>query len=137
LFDVLTKDIKEYEQYAPEIIEWDAYNTENADLLIIAHGVVFRSVASAVKEMADNGMRVGYFRPITLRPFPKEQLREAALQAKKVLVVESAYGQLFKMVEDNIYGLNVPIETLFKPGVGITPEEVAEKAKSLLAGKEA
>jgi len=41
------------------------------------------------------------------------------------------------MVEDNIYGLNVPIETLFKPGVGITPEEVAEKAKSLLAGKEA
>ena len=137
LFDVLTKDIKEYEQYAPEIIEWDAYNTENADLLIIAHGVVFRSVASAVKEMADNGMRVGYFRPITLRPFPKEQLREAALQAKKLLVVESAYGQLFKMVEDNIYGLNVPIETLFKPGVGITPEEVAEKAKSLLAGKEA
>lgn len=137
LFDVLTKDIKEYEQYAPEIIEWDAYNTENADLLIIVHGVVFRSVATAVKEIADNGMRVGYFRPITLRPFPREQLREAAQKAKMLLVVESAYGQLYKLVKDNIYGLNVPIETLFKPGVGITPEEVAEKAKSLLAGKEA
>lgn len=138
LLEVLTKDIEEYERVAPEIIEYEAYNTESSDLLVVAHGVVFRSSAMAVRELADQGMRIGYFRPITLRPFPREQLREAAQRAKKLFVVESAYGQLLKIVKDNIYGLNVPIETLLRPGVGITPEEVAEKAKAVLAaGREA
>ncbi|HHW39619.1 MAG TPA: ferredoxin oxidoreductase [Syntrophomonadaceae bacterium] len=137
LLEVLSKDIEEYERVAPEIIEYDAYNTENADLLVIAHGVVFRSAAMAVKELANQGYKIGYFRPITLRPFPREQLRQAAQQAKQLLVVESAYGQLLKIVQDNLYGLNVPIKTLLRPGVGITPEEIAEKAKALLAGKEA
>ncbi|MGB9793278.1 MAG: transketolase C-terminal domain-containing protein, partial [Thermacetogeniaceae bacterium] len=137
LYEVLMKDIEEYERVAPEIVEYDAYNADDADLLVIAHGVVFRSAAMAVRELAEQGMRVGYFRPITLRPFPREQLKEAAAKAKKLLVVESAYGQLLKMVKENIYGLDVPIETLLRPGVGITPEEVAEKAKAVLAGKEA
>ncbi len=137
LLEVLSKDIEEYERVAPEIIEYDAYNTENTDLLVIAHGVVFRSAAMAVKELASQGNKIGYFRPITLRPFPKEQLRQATQQAKQLLVVESAYGQLLKIVKDNLYGLNIPIKTLLRPGVGITPEEIAEKAKALLAGKEA
>lgn len=137
LLDVLSKDIEEYESVAPEIVEYEDFNTEDAEILVIAHGVVFRSAAMAVKELATAGEKVGYFRPITLRPFPQEQLRRAAEKAKMLLVVESAYGQLLKIVKDNIYGLNVPIATLLRPGVGITPEEVSAKCRELLAGEEA
>lgn len=136
LLDVLSKDIEEYETVAPEIVEYEDYNTEDSEILVIAHGVVFRSAAMAVKELAAAGEQVGYFRPITLRPFPQEQLRRAAEKAKMLLVVESAYGQLLKIVKDNIYGLDVPIATLLRPGVGITPEEVKAKCKELLAGEE-
>jgi len=132
----LGKDIGDYEKVMPEIIEYDAFNTQGTDLLVVAHGIVFRSAAMAIKDLANQGHRIGYFRPITLRPFPEEQIREAASQAKQVLVVESAYGQLYKLVKENLYGVNVPIKKMFRPGVGITPEEVKEECLALLAGKE-
>jgi 2-oxoglutarate ferredoxin oxidoreductase subunit alpha len=136
LLAALGKDIEEYEAAAPEIVEADAFNAGEAGLLVVAHGIVFRSVAMAVRELVNQGERVGYFRPITLRPFPGAQLREAAQGAEQLLVVESAYGQLNKLVLENLYGSGVPVRTLFRPGVGITPEEVAEKCRALLAGKE-
>ena len=42
----------------PEIIEYDEFNTEEADILVIAHGVVFRSAAMAVRKLADEGLKV-------------------------------------------------------------------------------
>jgi 2-oxoglutarate ferredoxin oxidoreductase subunit alpha len=136
LEDVLKKDIQEYEQMAPEIIEYDEFNIEEADILVIAHGVVFRSAAMAVRKLADEGLKVGYFRPITLRPFPQEQLRQAAAKAKQIMVVESAYGQLLKIVKDNLYGMDVPIRTHLRPGVGVTPEEVVSDLRTTLEGRE-
>lgn len=132
LMEVLTEDIKEYEAAAPEIIEYEEFNTQDADVLIIAHGIVFRSAAMAARELAEEGLKVGYFRPITLRPFPQEELRKAAAKAKQLLVVESAYGQLLKIVKDNLYGMDVPIKTHLRPGVGITPEEVVADARKIL-----
>jgi 2-oxoglutarate ferredoxin oxidoreductase subunit alpha len=136
LEEVLKKDIQEYEQMAPEIIEYDEFNTDDADILVIAHGVVFRSAAMAVRKLAGEGLKVGYFRPITLRPFPQEQLRQAAAKAKQLMVVESAYGQLLKIVKDNLYGMDLPIHTLLRPGVGVTPEEVVADLENALEGRE-
>jgi 2-oxoglutarate ferredoxin oxidoreductase subunit alpha len=42
----------------------------------------------------------------------------------RLLVVESAYGQLLSMVKAELYGLTNPIDTLLKPGVGVTAEEI-------------
>ena len=138
LEEALARDTSDYERITPEIIECDAYNTEQADLVVISHGIVFRSVAMAVRELAGQGKRVGYFRPVTLRPFPREQLQEAVAGAKQLLVAESAYGQLLKLVKENLYGgnCNLPIKTILRPGVGIIPEEMAEACIALLDGKE-
>ncbi|MFY9272899.1 MAG: hypothetical protein WAO37_07820, partial [Thermacetogeniaceae bacterium] len=73
---------------------------------------------------------------ITLRPFPQEQLRQAAAKAKQLMVVESAYGQLLKIVKDNLYGMDLPIHTLLRPGVGVTPEEVVADLENALEGRE-
>jgi 2-oxoglutarate ferredoxin oxidoreductase subunit alpha len=133
----MARDTSEYERVTPEIIEYDSYNTEGADIVVIAHGIVFRSAAMAVRELAGQGKKVGYFRPITLRPFPREQLQQAVARAKMLLVAESAYGQLLKLVKENLYGgpCNLPIKTILRPGVGITPEEVTEACNALLDGK--
>jgi 2-oxoglutarate ferredoxin oxidoreductase subunit alpha len=135
----MAADTSDYERVAPGIVEYDAYNTEGADLVVIAHGIVFRSAEMAVRDLAAQGKKIGYFRPITLRPFPTEQLQQAVAGAKVLLVAESAYGQLLKLVKENLYGGNcsVPIKTILRPGVGITPEEVTETCTALLDGREA
>jgi 2-oxoglutarate ferredoxin oxidoreductase subunit alpha len=134
----MARDTSSYERVAPEIVAYDTFNVENADLVVIAHGIVFRSAGVAARELAAQGKRVGYFRPITLRPFPREQLQQAVAGAKQLLVVESAYGQLLKLVKENLYGgnCNLPIKTILRPGVGITPEEVTEACSVLLDGKD-
>lgn len=143
LLEVLEKDIADYERVAPEIVEYDSFNTEDCDLLVVTHGVVFRSAKMAVKDLAagahngGRGKKIGYFRPITLRPFPQEQFREAVAKAKMLLVAESAYGQLLKIVQQNLYGCTVPIKTMLKPGVGITPEEIEDECSAILAGNPA
>lgn len=129
LYEVLEKYLADYDGLTPKIAEYEAFATQNADLIVISHGVVSRACKAAVKELREEGYRVGYFRPITLRPLPVEQLREAAGQTKQLLVVESANGQLDRLIKEAIYGSTAEMLSLFKPGVGITTEEVIARVK--------
>lgn len=130
LYEVVTDLVDEYEKIAPELVEYQTFDADDAEVLIIAHGVVTRAAQQAVKSLRAEGVKVGHFRPITLRPFPVKELQEFAKKAKKIIVVESAQGQLAKLVRDAIYGVTTPMEFYFKPGQGITAEEIAEYVKS-------
>lgn len=134
LYDVVLKHAAEYEKIIPELIEYEERECEDADIIIVSHGVVSRAADDAVKALRAQGIKAGYFRPITLRPFPQAQLREVIAKSgtKKLLVAESAYGQLYRLMKQEIYGETVPIETLFKPGVGIIDYDIINKVKSVL-----
>lgn len=131
LYEVLMQIKADYEKAAPEIVEYQEFDTEDAEVLIVAHGVVSRAAQGAVKALRKEGIKAGHFRPITLRPFPGEQLRAAASKVKHILVVESALGQFEKMVKDSIYGLTTPLTNYFKPGEGITVEEIVDQVRRL------
>ncbi|MDR3287968.1 MAG: ferredoxin oxidoreductase [Peptococcaceae bacterium] len=117
----------EYDRIAPELAEHEAYDCADAEVIILSHGVVSRSARIAGRELREKGMKVGYFRPITLRPFPDAAIRRAVAKAKKLLVVESSEGQFLKLCQQSLCGLPLPIETLLKPGMGITSEEIVAK----------
>jgi len=129
LYAVVSDLVAAYEKIAPEIVEYQTFETEDAEVLILAHGIVTRAAQAAVKTLRAQGIKAGHFRPVTLRPFPTQELREVAAKAKKLLVVESAQGQFQKLVKDALYGLSVPMESYFKPGQGITSEELADQIK--------
>lgn len=131
LYDIVMPTMEEYKRVSPEIIEYQQESVEDAEIVIVAHGVVARAAKGAVKELRDAGVKVGLFRPITLRPFPDEALKKA-VEGKKILVVESAYGQLKLLMTEAIYGSTAPIYDFFKPGVGISTEEIVERVKTLL-----
>lgn len=119
---------EEYERMAEEVTEWEEYNVDGADIVIISHGVVSRAAIAAMNQLREKGYKVGYFRPITLRPFPDKQLRAVAEKCNNFLLVESALGQLARLVKEALF--NVPVkdfQTIYKPGVGITAEELVEK----------
>ncbi|MBF7084169.1 ferredoxin oxidoreductase [Desulfallas sp. Bu1-1] len=131
LYEVLKDYLADYAKAAPEIAEYEAFDTEDAELVVVSHGVVSRAGKAAVKELREAGYKVGYFRPITLRPLPVDQLREVANKAGQLLVVESANGQLDRLVKEAAYGCSAEILPMFKPGVGITAEEVVARVKEI------
>lgn len=134
LYDLLQQHIRDWNQMTAEVVEWDSRGPEEVDLLLVAHGIVSRATLAAYDELTAAGLKVAYFRPITLRPFPIQALTEAANRSRLLLAVESAQGQLLSMVRDALYGeSSTPIEGLLKPGVGVTSDEVVAKVKGYLS----
>ena len=109
----------------------EEYRTEDAELLVVGYGIVSRVLRSAVDEARKQGIKVGLFRPITLWPFPSNQLREAALRAEKVLTVELSNGQMVEDVRLSLEGKR-PVEFYGRvggnvPGVEELLEKIAEQ----------
>ena len=75
----------------------------DAETLVVAFGSAGKFVAYVVDELRAEGHKVGWFRPVTLWPFPGPALEAAAASARRVLVFELNAGQ---MVDD--VRLNVP-----------------------------
>lgn len=131
LYKVVMANQRDWDAMAPKVVEWDEKGCEDADVIIVSHGIVSRAAMGAYNALRAQGKKVGYFRPITVRPFPGEQLAKAMQGAKKVIVAESAYGQLLKLVQTATYGNPVEIVPMLRPGVGITTEELIEEYNKL------
>ena len=135
LYDILQAHIRDYDAMTPNVVEWDTRWCEDADTVVISHGIVSRSCVAACTAFQSEGQKVGYFRPITIRPFPVKELREAVQKAKQIILFESAQGQLYKMITEALYGLTIPIISILRPGLGITTEEVYRETTNLLSRK--
>ncbi|MFZ5597180.1 MAG: ferredoxin oxidoreductase [Bacillota bacterium] len=132
IYEIVKAYAGEFESISAEVAEYESLAATESDLVVVSHGVVSRAVKEAVNELREAGVKVGYFRPITLRPLPVKELREVAGKAKVMLMAESAQGQLARLVKDAVYGCTADMIPLYKPGMGITAEEVASKVRSIL-----
>jgi len=73
----------------------EGYLTSDADVVLVAYGVVSRLCRRAVNELRAKGVRAGLFRPVTLSPFPAKELRSSVDRGiKKFVVVELNPGQM-------------------------------------------
>ena len=100
--------------------------TEDADVVVVAFGTPAKYVRAAVRQLRNEGARVGYVRPITLFPFPSEAIARAAEGARAVAVYENNQGQMIDDVRLAILG-RVPVEfigglSLDSSGFGIAPD---------------
>ena len=99
--DVLEKkNFERYEKYkvveASEALH-ESYLMDDADVCVVAFGIAARVAKNAVVAARGEGIKAGMIRPITLWPFPKQALSQAADRVKSFLSVELSMGQ---MVED-------------------------------------
>ena len=105
---------------------------DDAEYLIVAFGISARIGQKAMEMARAEGIKVGLLRPITLFPFPTEEIKALANQVKGILTVELSAGQ---MVEDVRLAVNgkVPVEFYGRlGGIVPTPEEVVEALKKSL-----
>ncbi len=118
-------------KYLYKISLFEEQFTDDADLLVVAYGCAARSALEAIAAARLQGLKVGLFRPITIWPFPSQQIQK--YQDCKFLVPEMNFGQLIGEVEravgaDKVFGLNRIDGELFTPG------EILEKIGEVLAG---
>jgi len=132
LAEEVLKAKDEFEKNSKELIEYEEFQTEKAEVLIFAHGIVSSAVKEAVKSLRKKKIPIGLFRPITLSPFPIEKAALALQKAKQIIVFESSLGQFSRIIKEKIYWVNIPLVEVFKPGVGFTPEEIEKTVLSLL-----
>lgn len=125
------KTIEETEQ------RWESISVDDADLVLVAYGISSRVCKEAVKVARDQGMKLGLIRPITLWPFPVNAFAEVNKGCRALMTVEmSILGQ---MKDDVLLATKHQLPVHCYGTVKEVPETevIIEKAKSILAGKEA
>ncbi len=126
------------EKYAKITKELSLYETryvDDAEICVIAYGTPARISYWAIKQAREKGIKVGLFRPITLWPFPSEELRKIASHCKKLLIIEMSEGQMIEDVRlSRLPTTNVDpkIEFLGRGGGWYPrPEEVLSKIREI------
>jgi 2-oxoglutarate ferredoxin oxidoreductase subunit alpha len=118
-----------YREITEKEIRYETYLTEDATVLIAGFGIAARICKAAVNTLREEGIKAGLFRPITLWPFPYDQLEETAHSMDRVFVVEMNEGQ---MIEDVRFALGRKRDIGFygKPG-GTVPDvdEIIKRVK--------
>ncbi len=89
---------EKYRQIEAEEVRYEETLTEDADLVIAAHGTMARIAKTVVRKAREDGIKVGLFRPITVWPFPYAPLRRLSERVPTVLTVEMSAGQMWEDV---------------------------------------
>ncbi len=114
-------------------VRYRGYHLDDAAYVVIGFGTAGRVALSAVRAARSEGIRVGLFRPVSLRPFPTQAIRQLASQAKAFLVVEMNGGQMLEDVQAAAQG-QVPIRFYGRMGGMVPfPDEVLAEIKALAA----
>lgn len=119
-----------YAQAQAEEVRSAKYMTDDAELVLVAYGCPARICRTAVDLAREEGMAVGLFRPITLFPFPVEQIADLARAGKRFLTVEMSHGQ---MVEDVRLAVNGVSDVAFygrSGGIVPTPTEILNQVRA-------
>ena len=84
-------------------VRWEADHADDAEVVVVSFGTASVFVEYAVERLRAEGLSIGYFRPVTLWPFPYDALAAVAAEARSILVFELNAGQ---MIDDVM--LSVP-----------------------------
>lgn len=115
-----------YAKICANEVRFKEYYTEDAEYLIVAFGTVARICLKAIEEAREQGIKIGLLRPITLWPFPIDEICRLAQRVKGILTVELNAGQMIEDVRLATDG-RVPVRHFGRMGGMIpTPAEILE-----------
>jgi 2-oxoglutarate ferredoxin oxidoreductase subunit alpha len=77
-----------------EIIEYDSYYGDDAEIAVISYGFTARSSLFAVKALRQDGKKVALVRLKTIWPFPDKLVAKVGSEVKKIFIPEMNMGQV-------------------------------------------
>ncbi len=112
----------------------ESYLSDDAEIVIVAYGAAARIAKNAIDAARAKGIKAGLIRPITLWPFPKRAVADAAKGTKALLCVEMSMGQ---MIEDVKLAINCskPVSLCGRTGGMVPiPEEILASIEKAASG---
>jgi 2-oxoglutarate/2-oxoacid ferredoxin oxidoreductase subunit alpha len=120
-----------YREIQAKEVRCEEYRIEDAEIVIVAYGIVARIARAAVDQAREEGVAVGLSRPITLWPFPSQQISRAAEEFRLFLTMEMSSGQMLEDVKLAVAGKS-PVLFYGRMGGGMpTVNEVLGKIQEL------
>lgn len=123
---------REYAQASKEIVESESLKVSDAKIVIFAWGTVGYAAKMAINNLRKEGIRVGLFRPITMRPFDVVGAVKAIKNAHHIIIAESSAGQFGRTVRETLaQSTGATFHRLYRPAEGITTEQIEEMVRSV------
>ncbi len=124
-----------YRQIEERETRYEAYRTDDAELVIVAFGIVSRFSKAAINTLREQGYKVGLLRPITVFPFPSEVIRELSRRVRLFLDIEMNEGQMLQDIKLAVNG-SVPVH-FFGGGGGkyTTSREIIAEVQRIYGGE--
>jgi pyruvate ferredoxin oxidoreductase alpha subunit len=102
-----------------------SYNAEDAETIVVTMGSIIGTMKEVLTPMREEGVSIGAVTVRSFRPFPKDELRAALANAKRVIVFEKALavglgGILSSNVRWALRGLTIPVYSVIG-GLGGRP----------------
>jgi len=115
-------------------VRYKGYYLEDAEYVVIGYGTAGRIALSAVRAAREQGHKIGLLRPISLSPFPTQEVNNLAEKVKGFLVVEMSNGQMLDDVI-SIVAKRVPVEFYGRMGGMVPyPDEISRAIDGLVNG---
>ena len=123
--------MKTYDEITRNETRAEVINAKDCDILVVAYGTTARIVKNVIKLAEKDGIKIGLIRPITLWPFPDEEISKFANQnsVKSVFSVELSTGQMIDDVKISVNGAKPVYFYGRTGGVVPLPEEIYENIK--------
>jgi 2-oxoglutarate ferredoxin oxidoreductase subunit alpha len=123
---------KKYQKARAELVEYEAINLTDAEVVFVAYGSTARITEETLEMLAKEGIRAGLIRPISLWPYPYEAFDKIPPSAKAVISVELSMGQMIDDVKIGCRG-RFSVSLINRTGgILLTPHEIAAGAKKVL-----
>ncbi len=115
---------------AEDIVEYEEFMLDDADVCIIAYGSISRGAKEAVVKLRKEGIKAGLFRPITLWPSPAKKLKEIGERFEKIFVTELNMGQYLEEIQRVMKRDDFSV-LLRANGRPVPPLEMVQKVKEM------
>jgi 2-oxoglutarate ferredoxin oxidoreductase subunit alpha len=110
-----------------DILIYEEYLLEDADIILIAYGSVARAAERTVKLAREKGIKVGLLKLLTIWPFPEEKIQQLAEKTDLIIVPEMNLGQMVLEVERCAHGKCKVVPYNRVDGELINPMEILAK----------
>jgi 2-oxoglutarate ferredoxin oxidoreductase subunit alpha len=125
--ELITRLCAKVDRNRENIIRVEQRFMEDAQAAVVCFGAASRPALGAVLRAREQGLKVGYFRMISIWPFCGETLATVGNRVKKMLVPEMNLGQLAREVDRFV---TVPVIRVSK--IGGVPHSVQEIHRAIV-----
>ena len=121
---------KKFELIKQQEVRYEEYLTEDADIIVVAYGIMARIAKKSVWFARQAGLKAGLIRPITLWPFPYDIIKQRSKTSKVLVSAEISMGQMVQDLELAAQG-RVPVHLISVIGRTPNPEEVNQNIMAI------